>query len=123
MSGAEIDVIALAAIRATREAEIRHGGDTLDAIIGVPEKGETIGGQVFDGVAEAAVFPGELPADPEAIFAGRRDRAPRGRQRLALRALPPARLTGEPAPQIRLDRALQFLIGDRLHDTPCHPSS
>ena len=44
--GAEIDVIALAAIRATREAEIRTGGETLDAIIGVPEKGETIGGQI-----------------------------------------------------------------------------
>ncbi len=43
--GAEIDVIALAAIRATREAEIRTGGETLDAIIGVPEKGETIGGE------------------------------------------------------------------------------
>ena len=68
--GAEIDVIALAAIRATREAEIRTGGETLDAIIGVPEKGETIGGQIFDGVAEAAVFPGELPADPDALFEG-----------------------------------------------------
>ena len=67
--GAEIDVIALAAIRATREASIT-GGETLDAIIGVPEKGETIGGQVFDGVAEAAVFPGELPADPDLIFEG-----------------------------------------------------
>ena len=68
--GAEIDVIALAAVRATREAEIRTGGETLDAIIGVPEKGETIGGQTFDGIAEAAVFPGELPADPDAIFEG-----------------------------------------------------
>ena len=38
--GAEIDVIALAAMRATREAEIRQGGETLNAIIGVPEKGE-----------------------------------------------------------------------------------
>ena len=68
--GAEIDVIALAAIRATREAEIRTGAEALDAIIGVPEKGETIGGQTFDGMAEAAVFPGELPADPNTIFAG-----------------------------------------------------
>ena len=25
---------------------------------------------MFDGVAEAAVFPGELPGDPEAIFQG-----------------------------------------------------
>ena len=113
--GAEIDVIALAAIRATREAQIRHGRETLDAIIGVPEKGETIGGQAFDGVAEAAVFPGELPADPNAIFKG---------DAIALseadndwrfvRFRPPLTARGSPAPQIRLDRALQFVIGDRL---------
>ncbi len=56
--GAEIDVIALAAVRATREAEIRHGGESLPAIVGTPEAGERIDGQTFDGVAEAAVFPG-----------------------------------------------------------------
>jgi predicted YcjX-like family ATPase len=113
--GATIDVIALAAIRATREAEIRHEGETLEAIIGVPEKGEKIGGQVFDGVVEAAVFPGVLPADPMAIFAG---------DAIALseadndwrfvRFRPPVTARGQPAPQIRLDRALQFLLGDRL---------
>jgi hypothetical protein len=113
--GATIDVIALAAIRATREAEIRHEGETLEAIIGVPEKGEKIGGQVFDGGVEAAVFPGELPADPMAIFAG---------DAIALseadndwrfvRFRPPVTARGQPAPQIRLDRALQFLLGDRL---------
>jgi len=113
--GAQIDVIALSAIRATREAEIRHGAETLDAIIGVPEAGEKLGGQVFNGVAEAAVFPGELPADPQAVFAG---------DALALaeadndwrfvRFRPPLTARGAPAPHIRLDRALQFLIGDKL---------
>jgi predicted YcjX-like family ATPase len=113
--GAEIDVIALGAVRATREAEIRHGHETLEAIVGVPETGERIGGQVFDGVAEAAVFPGELPEDPQAVFAG---------DALALseadkdwrfvRFRPPAVAPGAPAPHIRLDRALQFLIGDKL---------
>ena len=29
-----------------------------------PKAGETLGGETFNGVAEAAVFPGELPADP-----------------------------------------------------------
>ena len=62
--GAEIDVIALAAVRATREALIRHDGEDLPAIIGVPEAGERIGDQLFDGAAEAAVFPGQLPEDP-----------------------------------------------------------
>lgn len=113
--GAEIDVIALAAIRATREAEIRTGGETLDAIIGVPEKGETIGGEVFDGQAEAAVFPGELPADPEAIFEGDAIALPEADNDWRfVRFRPPLTRRGEPAPQIRLDRALQFLIGDRL---------
>jgi uncharacterized protein len=113
--GAEIDVIALAAIRATREAEIKTGGETLDAIIGVPEKGETIGGQVFDGIAEAAVFPGELPTDPEAIFEGDAIALPEADNDWRfVRFRPPLTRRGEPAPQIRLDRALQFLIGDRL---------
>ena len=113
--GAEIDVIALSAIRATREAQIRQGRETLDAIIGVPEKGETIGGQVFDGVAEAAVFPGELPAEPNAIFKGDAIAVPEADNDWRfVRFRPPLTTRGSPAPQIRLDRALQFLIGDRL---------
>ena len=113
--GAEIDVIALAAIRATREAQIKEGGETLDAIIGVPEAGETIAGQVFNGVAEAAVFPGELPADPNSIFEGDAIALPEADNDWRfVRFRPPLVARGVPAPQIRLDRALQFLIGDRL---------
>ena len=90
-------------------------GETLDAIIGVPEKGETIGGEVFDGVAEAAVFPGELPADPHAVFAGDAIALPEADNDWRfVRFRPPLTARGEPAPHIRLDRALQFLIGDRL---------
>lgn len=113
--GAEIDVIALAAIRATREAEIRQHGDILKAIIGTPERGETIGGDVFNGAAEAAVFPGELPADPMAIFKGDAIALPEADNDWRfVRFRPPVLHPGEPAPQIRLDRVLQFLIGDRL---------
>ncbi|RBP04533.1 hypothetical protein DFR50_13910 [Roseiarcus fermentans] len=113
--GAEIDVIAMAAIRATREAEIRHHSETLEAIIGVPQKGETIGGEIFDGVAEAAVFPGELPEDPAAIFEGDAIALPEADNDWRfVRFRPPLLQRGQPAPQIRLDRALQFLIGDRL---------
>jgi predicted YcjX-like family ATPase len=113
--GAAIDVIALSAIRATREAQIRHDGDTLEAIIGVPERGEKIGGHVFDGVVEAAVFPGELPADPMSIFAGDAIALPEADNDWRfVRFRPPLTAPGEPAPQIRLDRALQFLLGDRL---------
>ena len=78
MAGAAVDVIALAAVRATREAEIRRGGQTLHCIVGVPEAGEPAappepsrvsGRPVFDGQTELAVFPGELPEDAATLFA------------------------------------------------------
>jgi len=113
--GAEIDVIALASVRATREALIRHGGEELPAIIGVPELGERIGDQVFDGVVEAAVFPGELPEHPESLFEGDALALPESDNALRfVRFRPPIHAKGTAAPHIRLDRALQFLIGDRL---------
>ena len=113
--GAGVDVIALAAIRATREAQIRHGGRTMEAIIGVPEAGERLDGQTFDGEAEAAIFPGQLPVDPHAVFAG--DAIARTESESEWRFLrfrPPLLAPGACAPHIRLDRALQFLIGDKL---------
>jgi predicted YcjX-like family ATPase len=123
--GAEVDVIALAAVRTTREAMVDgHGGPPLEAVIGTPLDGERIGAEVFDGRAEAAIFPGELPADPKAVF---RDpppeRTPRSREKQIdyrfVRFRPPVLArdkngTPLPAPHIRLDRALQFLIGDKL---------
>ena len=113
--GAEIDVIALAAVRATREATIRHGSEELQAILGVPELGERIGDQVFDGAVEAAVFPGELPEDPERLFEGDALALPEADNDLRfVRFRPPLYPKGAAPPHIRLDRALQFLIGDRL---------
>jgi predicted YcjX-like family ATPase len=113
--GASIDVIALAAIRATREAQIRHGGATMDAIVGVPEAGERLDGQIFDGEAEAAVFPGELPGDANAVFAGDSIALPEAENDWRfLRFRPPLLAQSACPPHIRLDRALQFLIGDKL---------
>ena len=81
----------------------------------MPEKGETIGGEIFDGVAEAAVFPGELPEDPASIFEGDAIALPEADNDWRfVRFRPPLLSAAQPAPQIRLDRALQFLIGDRL---------
>ena len=57
-----------AAVRATREARVRRGREELPCIIGVPEAGEVVGGEVFDGTTEAAMFPGDLPADPNQVF-------------------------------------------------------
>jgi predicted YcjX-like family ATPase len=123
-TGAEIDVVALAAVRATREAQVQRGREKLPSILGTPAPGEMAGGEAFDGKTEVATFPGDLPADPEELFKG--ETAFRGLSGAAaektdfrfLRFRPP-RLerdgTDEPAlPHIRLDRALQFLIGDRL---------
>lgn len=119
--GAALDVVALAAIRATREARVRRDGHELDAIVGTPEAGQEAGGHLFDGSEEVAVFPGELPADPDALFdpsgAGFRGLASAAEGDVDFRFLrfrPPAGIGEGPIPHIRLDRALEFLIADRL---------
>ncbi|MBO0733911.1 MAG: YcjX family protein [Methylocapsa sp.] len=118
--GAEVDVIALAAIRATREAKVGGPGEpALEAVVGTPLKGERIGDEVFDGTAEAAIYPGELPADPEAVFREAPPKKPEDVDYRFVRFRPPvpARAAGGsllPPPHIRLDRALQYLLGDRL---------
>ncbi|WP_295558834.1 YcjX family protein [uncultured Hyphomicrobium sp.] len=114
-AGAEARVMALAALRATREAQARDGKAMLPCIVGVPLPGETIGGERFDGRREAAIFPGDLPEDAAAALSGTvpftatfpRFRPPR---------LLPVQPSGEipTPPHIRLDRALDFLIGDWL---------
>jgi predicted YcjX-like family ATPase len=118
--GAKVDVIALAAVRATREAAVQHGNERLDAIIGTPLAGETVAGETFDGNAEVAIFPGELPADPSAVFRGEAIAVPDGEGDFRfVRFRPPAAQPGPggeapPLPHIRLDRALEFLVGDKL---------
>jgi predicted YcjX-like family ATPase len=123
-TGADIDVVALAAVRATREAQMQRGREKLPSLLGTPAPGELANGEAFDGNTEVATFPGDLPADPEKLFSG--DGAFRGLASASvekadfrfLRFRPPQLQregTEEPAlPHIRLDRALQFLLGDRL---------
>jgi len=127
-TGAQIDVVALAAVRATREAQIdvqgAHGRDKLPAILGTPTAGESASGEFFDGVTEVATFPGDLPTDPELLFnsinsfQGLSNGGAEKSDFRFLRFRPPKlerEGTNEPSlPHIRLDRALQFLIGDRL---------
>ena len=114
-AGARVGTVALASVRATRETTVQDGRETLRAVAGTPEPGERIGDEIFDGETEAAIFPGELPADPQAVLDGAIApgslRFPRFR---------PPRITSDAAgrtgalPHIRLDRALDFLIGDKL---------
>jgi uncharacterized protein len=122
--GAEIDVVALAAVRATREARVQRGRDKLPSILGTPAADETADGEAFDGNTEVATFPGDLPSDPEELFKGAG--AFRGLSTTTtekadfrfLRFRPPLLESDGPdgsvLPHIRLDRALQFLIGDKL---------
>ena len=84
-------------------------------------EGETIAGERFDGQRKTAIFPGDLPEDPESLF----DRIASGKTVEPLpdvnvvRFRPPhleeagggVKLS---VPHIRLDRAMQFLFGDRL---------
>ena len=122
--GAEVLILPLAAVRATREVSIKRGGERLPGIAGVPIAGERVGGETYDGETEIALFPGDLPEDPEVVFDVRPpdDEQHLAEEELALRFLRfrPPRLERTPEgvtlslPHIRLDQALQFLIGDKL---------
>lgn len=115
-SGAKVKVMAIAAVRATRESEVRKANEKLPCIIGTPMAGERLGTQTFDGATETAVFPGDLAADADAAI---RAAGSQAGDLQFLRFRPPVvkASSGEPRPafpHIRLDRVLDFLIGDRL---------
>jgi predicted YcjX-like family ATPase len=118
ISGTSVEVLAMAAVRATREGTVKQGRETLPVIIGTPIAGERIGREKFDGTAETAVFPGDLPADPGELFD--EHAAGEEQERIRFVRFRPPRLERTASgvtlslPHIRLDRALQFLIGDRL---------
>ena len=119
VSGADVDVLAMAAIRATREGTVKHGRETLPVIIGTPLAGETINGDTFDGETETAIFPGDLPEKPESVLEVAEEMEQQASPVRFVRFRPPRlERTAEGVtlslPHIRLDRALQFLIGDRL---------
>ena len=113
-AGAETRSLALASIRATREGRIDEAGEKLDVIIGTPQAGEKLDGTTYDGTNEIALFPGDLPSDPESLL---EDGKPIGLRFLRFR--PPRKLDRDAGgnavlPHIRLDRALDYLIGDWL---------
>lgn len=88
--GAETEVFSLAALRATREVSA-DGRTGRRYLAGRPQTGE----------AEVAHFPGRLADGAEGFD--------------ALRFRPPAGLSAGTAwPHLRLDRAIEFLIGDEL---------
>ena len=112
-----------AVLRRAVSGAVARGRDKLPSLLGTPAPGETANGETFDGSTEVATFPGDLPADPDDLFNGAGFRglsstpADNSDYRF-LRFRPPLLEydgTDTPVlPHIRLDRALQFLIGDRL---------
>ncbi|MDX2155207.1 MAG: YcjX family protein [Hyphomicrobiaceae bacterium] len=122
LRGAETRALALASLRSTREAEIKRG-PPRPVIVGVPLPGARIGGETFDGRREVAIFPGDLPASLEAALAlpGPSTGLTAREKKVALVGFRPQRVPPDsgigaaaPWPHIRLDRALEFLLGDRL---------
>ena len=115
-AGAEVKPLALAAIRATREGRAKRNSETLPCIVGYPLAGETIGRRSFDGTEAFAIFPGDLPEDPASAVKNPQTGADDVR---FVRFRPPDPIllpsgSYAPFPNIRLDRALQALLGDRL---------
>ncbi|TIO79378.1 MAG: YcjX family protein [Mesorhizobium sp.] len=119
-SGADVDVVAMAAVRSTREGTVKQGRETLPVIIGTPLKGEKIDGETFDGKTETAIFPGDLPEKVDAVFELPGPQPEDNEPAIRFVRFRPPKLerTAEGVTlslaHIRLDRALQFLIGDRL---------
>ena len=94
---------------------MKQNGETLECIAGIPIKGEELAGETFDGTSEATIFPGDLPDDPAAALDGSLE----GELKFVRFRPPLVRHEGAASavatfPHIRLDRALEFLIGDRL---------
>jgi predicted YcjX-like family ATPase len=98
LSGIQIEVLALSALRSTDVVRTEHHGQALSCVRG----------HLRDEDRETVLFPGEIPPalpEPEDWTSGRfrfRDFAPR-------RLVP-----GAKGQHIRLDQALEYLIGDKL---------
>ncbi|SNR63260.1 YcjX family protein [Puniceibacterium sediminis] len=107
-AGAETQAMSVASLRATVEETIQHDGQTLDCVRG----------RLLDTGKEAAFYPGELPEDPAHLLGPARTGAGKWLdQDYQIMSFAPAPLSlspGEGPPHIRLDRAAQFLIGDKL---------
>ena len=99
--------MSIASLRATTEDTVEHDGSALEVVRGVLEDGR-----------RAAFHPGELPEDPrELLSQGRRGAETWLDGDYAVMKIRPqggALAPGEGPPHIRLDRAAEFLFGDRL---------
>lgn len=107
-AGAETQAMAIAALRATTEDSLSHDGQQLDVVRGT----------LLDTGKQAAFYPGDLPEDPAKLLGPAREGAETWLdQDYRVMNFAPSVLSlrpGDGPPHIRLDKAAQFLLGDRL---------
>ena len=107
-AGARTAAMSIAALRTTVEETVTHDGQSLDMVRG----------RLLSTGRQAALYAGALPADPRALLTPARQGADRwldGDYRVMDFAPAPLTLRpGDGPPHIRLDKAAEFLIGDRL---------
>lgn len=111
VKGAEVKVQAISALRTTHEVTIEQNNQTYLALKGTPVSGTNYQGQTFDGKKPIIFFPGDLPENTQTLFKNNQDLPPLDIVSFA----PPAPEENKALmPHIRLDRALNMLIGDKL---------
>ncbi|WP_424933758.1 YcjX family protein [Amaricoccus macauensis] len=106
--GAKTGALAIASLRATVEQTIERNGRQIDLVRG----------RLSDNGEDGALFPGNLPENPSHILSPARHGSTEweGAAYNITRFAPPKLdlRPGEAPPHIRLDRAMEFLIGDKL---------
>ena len=111
-AGAATKSMSIAALRATVEEMRSHDGAEVPVV-----RGHLLDPDGTTG-REAALYPGEMPADPAHVLTPARQGADVWLDgEYDLMEFAPAPLTSRPGdgpPHIRLDRAAEFLIADRL---------
>ncbi len=104
-AGAKTRAMAIASLRATVEEMRDVDGQRLDCVRGT----------LLETGREAALWPGELPTDPRILLSGDETEWLAGDYGIMSFAPAPLSLRpGHGPPHIRLDRAAEFLFGDRL---------
>jgi len=107
-AGAKTQALAIASLRATTEDTMTHDGAELDVVRGT----------LLETGKQAAFYPGALPDDPSHLLnpamAGADKWLDADYQIMRFAPAPLTLRPGDGPPHIRLDRAAEFLIGDRL---------
>ena len=107
-AGAQTAAMSIAALRTTVEETVDHKDGPLDVVRG----------ELLESGKQAAFYPGALPTDPQHLLGPARD----GQEAwldadYQVMRFAPASLTlrpGDGPPHIRMDKAAEFLIGDRI---------